>query len=165
MEIERKFLLKSIPDNIDEYDSVTIEQAYISTSPVIRIRLKANKKNASEKYILTMKSSGLMSRQEYEMEISKEEFNNLLSKVDGNLIQKTRYLIPLENSLTLELDVFSGIFQGLIIGEIEFPDEESAKKYTPLDILSKEVTFENTFHNSTLSLMSKNDIDKLLLSL
>ena len=38
MEIERKFTLKSLPDNLDSYPSLHIEQAYLSTNPVVRVR-------------------------------------------------------------------------------------------------------------------------------
>ena len=40
MEIERKFLIKSLPDNLESYSCDTLIQAYISTEPVIRVRQK-----------------------------------------------------------------------------------------------------------------------------
>ena len=70
----------------------------------------------------------MMTRQEYELDIDKAAYENLLKKAEGNIITKNRYIIPLDNSLILELDIFKGIFDGLIMGEIEFPDEETAKK-------------------------------------
>ncbi|MBE5945374.1 MAG: CYTH domain-containing protein [Lachnospiraceae bacterium] len=161
MEIERKFLLNKLPDNLETYEKIDLEQAYISTEPVIRVRKKVSAK--SEKYILTVKSTGLMSRQEFELDMEEKAYNNLIHKADGNIISKSRYLIPLEEGLTLELDVFHGIFDGLVMGEIEFPDEETAKKYTPPEFISEEVTFDTRFHNSTMSSMSKEDISNLML--
>lgn len=161
MEIERKFLLNKLPDNLETYEKIDLEQAYISTEPVIRVRKKVSAK--SEKYILTVKSTGLMSRQEFELDMEEKAYNNLIHKADGNIIPKSRYLIPLEKGLTLELDVFHGIFDGLVMGEIEFPDEETAKKYTPPEFISEEVTFDTRFHNSTMSSMSKEDISNLML--
>ena len=161
MEIERKFLLNKIPDNLETYEKIDLEQAYISTEPVIRVRKKVSAK--SEKYILTVKSTGLMSRQEFELDMEEKAYNNLIHKADGNIISKSRYLIPLDKELTLELDVFHGIFDGLVMGEIEFPDEETAKKYTPPEFISEEVTFDTRFHNSTMSSMSKEDISNLML--
>ena len=38
MEIERKFLVKTIPDNLSEYKCRIIEQAYLCTEPVVRAR-------------------------------------------------------------------------------------------------------------------------------
>ena len=60
MEIERKFLIKSLPDNFESYSCDTLIQAYISTEPVIRVRQK------NEDYILTLKSAGLLAREEIE---------------------------------------------------------------------------------------------------
>ena len=34
MEIERKFLIKSLPDNLESYSCDTLIQAYISTEPL-----------------------------------------------------------------------------------------------------------------------------------
>lgn len=168
MEIERKFLFKSLPDNLESYDCFYMEQAYISTKPVVRVRTKSKVTDFSNnilenaKYILTIKSSGMLSRQEYEMDITCEEYNNLLSKADGNIISKYRYIIPLENNLKIELDIFRGKFEGLVMGEIEFPDEETAKKYNLPDYVSKEVTFDKRFHNSNMSNMSDTDILDLI---
>lgn len=161
MEIERKFLINTLPENLGSYTCFKMEQAYISTNPVIRVRQKSTAEHCT-KYILTVKSSGMLARHEYELEIDHNAYNNLLGKAEGNVISKFRYLIPLDNSLTLELDIFKGVFDGLIIGEIEFPDEETAKKYTPPEYLSEEVTFDTRFHNSTMSTMSAYEISELV---
>lgn len=158
MEIERKFLIKKeqLPQNLESYPCSTLEQAYIITNPVLRIR----KKNDS--YILTYKGQGLMTREEVEFPLTKEAYEKLLTKTDGNIITKTRYIIPENNNLTIELDIFSGIFEGLYLAEVEFPDEETALQYHAPEWFGPEVTNENTFHNSTLSTMSVADIETLL---
>ena len=38
MEIERKFTVKALPENLDSYPFHLIEQAYLNTDPVLRIR-------------------------------------------------------------------------------------------------------------------------------
>lgn len=166
MEIERKFLIKKLPENLEQYSCHHLEQVYLSTNPVIRVRKKqpVTPSMASDKthYILTVKSSGLMTRQEFEMELNEEEYQNLLSKGESNTISKKRYEIPLENNLTLELDVFDRTFEGLILGEIEFAGEDDAKKYNPSDLMGKEVTFDSRFHNSTMSKMSQEEISDLI---
>lgn len=147
MEIERKYLVKSIPENLDSYSQKIIQQAYLSTEPVLRIR------KSNDRYIFTYKSAGLMSREEIEAPLTKEAYEYLLPKADGNIITKTRYDIPMENNLKIELDIFDGCFMGLIIAEVEFPDEESAVAFTPPDWFGKDVTFSTDYHNSTLSLI------------
>lgn len=161
MEIERKFLVskEALPDNLEQYKKNELEQAYIITEPVLRIRKKNND------YILTYKGQGLMKREEIEVSIPKDAYEKLLSKTEGNIITKTRYVIPEENQLTIELDIFHGDFEGLYIAEVEFPDEESAQAYLPPLWLGKEVTQENTYHNSTLSKMDKESIQNLVSSL
>ncbi len=161
MEIERKFLIKKeqLPENLESYPRNTLEQAYIITNPVLRVR----KKNDS--YILTYKGQGLMKREEVEFPLPHEAYQTLLSKSDGNIITKTRYKIPEENNLTIELDIFSGIFEGLYLAEVEFPSEESALAYQKPAWFGPEVTNENTFHNSTLSSLSITEIEALLASL
>lgn len=167
MEIERKFIPSQIPDEFLNDKCYLLEQAYVQTSPVIRVRSKATIENnqiQDASYILTVKSSGMMARQEFELPLQKTEYEELLSKASGNIITKRRYVHPISDSLKLELDVFEGIFKELVIAEIEFPDEETAKKYTPPSFLDEEVTFDSRFHNSNLSKMPKEDIDALILS-
>lgn len=156
MEIERKFLVTSIPENIEKYEKHEIEQGYISTEPVIRIR------RLDETLILTVKSKGLLSRQEFELELDAGEYRNLSEKVSGNLIRKTRYKIPLPEGYTIELDIFHGDFDGLCYAEVEFPDEDTAKKFNPPAYFSREVTYEPQFHNSSLSSMDKPSIFGLI---
>lgn len=160
MEIERKFLPSALPFCLSDFKHYELEQAYISTNPVIRVRKKLG--DNKEAYILTVKSSGMLARQEFELPLEKDSYDNLLTKAEGNVISKTRYIIPLNNDLpdsiesklVLELDVFHGAFEGLVMGEIEFPDEATAKKYTPPTYLAEEVTYDTHFHNSTLCKMS-----------
>ena len=158
MEIERKFLIKN-PIDISAYESHTLSQGYISTSPVIRIR------KWDDKRILTVKSKGLISREEFEMEISEEEFQTLREKVEGNLIEKTRVIIPMENGLKIELDIFQGLYQGLIYAEVEFESEDEASRFTAPDWFDRELTGDGKYQNSSLSKMKADEIPAFLKSL
>ena len=142
MEIEKKFLVKDLPD-LSQYRYVDIEQGYISTNPVIRIRKKNNK------YIITYKGEGLMAREELEAPLSKEAYEHLKSKIDGKLIKKRRYLIPF-NPYTIELDVFSGHMKGLVMAEVEFADIHYAHRFVPPDWFGQEVTEDVRYHNSNM---------------
>lgn len=142
MEIERKFLIKELPD-LGQYKYVEIEQGYLSTSPVVRIRRK------NDAYILTYKGSGLMAREEIEAALTKEAYEHLLEKIDGYPITKRRYLIPLD-PYTIELDVFSGHMEGLVMAEVEFPTEEEANSFTPPEWFGEDVTNDRRYHNSNM---------------
>ena len=92
MEIERKFTIKQLPENLNGYPCRLIEQAYLNTNPVIRIRRE------DDRYYMTYKGEGLMAREEYNLPLNADAYAHLLPKADGNVISKKRYLIPLNHS-------------------------------------------------------------------
>ena len=147
MEIERKYLIEKeqLPADLASYPSHKIEQGYLCTSPVVRIRRQDND------YFLTYKSKGLMAREEYNLPLTQEAYEHLKSKADGLVISKTRYLIPERDGLTIELDIFHADYEGLFLAEVEFPSEEAANSYTPPAWFGRDVTFSSDYHNSTLS--------------
>ena len=145
MEIERKYLIDQPPAGYDSHPSRAIEQAYLCTEPVVRVRKE------DDSYYLTYKGKGLMAREEYNLPLTREAYLHLREKTDGLLITKTRYCIPLEGGLTAELDVFGGAHEGLLLAEVEFPSQEEAEKFTPPDWFGQEVTFSTRYHNSNLS--------------
>lgn len=146
MEIERKYLIEQLPDGYDSWPSSLIEQGYLCTDPVVRVR------RDGDDYYLTYKGKGLMAREEYNLPLTEEAYLHLLAKADGNILTKRRYRIPVSGTdLTVELDIFSGKFEGLILAEVEFPDQERADSFTPPDWFGREVTFTGEYQNSRLS--------------
>ena len=145
MEIERKYLVQQLPESLSGYPCRIIEQGYLNTDPVVRIR------RDNEKYELTYKSKGFMTRMEYNLPLTQEAYEHLLTKIDGRLIQKKRYMIPLNNDLTAELDIFEGDLATLILVEVEFSSEEAALAFVPPSWFGDDVTFSGKYHNSTLS--------------
>ena len=145
MEIERKYLIDTLPEDYQDYPCRHIEQAYLNTDPVIRIRKDNNK------YELTYKSAGLMSRQEYNLPLDDKSYEHLLTKIDGRLIKKKRYMIPLSSALTAELDIFEGDLAPLMLVEVEFDTEDAANSFSPPDWFGEDVTFSGKYHNSYLS--------------
>ena len=147
MEIERKFLIDKIPDSIDlsSLKCRRIEQGYLCTEPVVRVR------RDNDDYYLTYKSKGLMAREEYNLPLNEAAYNTLIKKADGNIITKTRYEIPEKDNLTIELDVFEGKFDGLLLAEVEFASEEEALCYIPPEWFGEDVSNSTKYHNSTLS--------------
>ena len=161
MEIERKFTLKYLPENLDSYPSHHIEQAYLCTDPVVRIRKQDNE------YILTYKGAGMLAREEYNLPLTEEAYYHLREKADGNIISKRRYKIPLLNpqfkegaplppsnyKLTIELDVFDPPFAPLVMAEVEFGAKTAAENFLPPDWFDQDVTYNREYHNSYLSAM------------
>lgn len=163
MEIERKFTVKTLPVNLESYPCRIIEQAYLNTDPVVRIRRE------DDSYYLTYKGKGLLAREEYNLPLNEESYYHLREKADGNIISKKRYVIPIDHpqfhptymssfgnsidqiSLCVELDIFEPPFAPLIIAEVEFPDKEMAEAFVLLDWFSQDVTNDPAYHNSNLS--------------
>ena len=152
MEIEKKYLVSHIPDNLDEFHCRHIEQGYLSTNPVVRVR------RDNDEYYLTYKGKGMMVREEYNLPLTKESYEHLLSKADGIIITKTRYEIPDGNNLIIELDVFEGEYKGLVLAEVEFATEEDAVSYTPPEWFGEDVSERAEFCNSYLSAHCCRDI-------
>ncbi len=145
MEIERKYLISNIPFDINQYKYHSIQQAYLCTDPVIRIRRQ------DDEFFLTYKGEGLIEREEYNLPLNRESYNHLLKKADGNVITKKRYLIPLDTAHTIELDVFEGFKKGLVLAEVEFRSRDEADNFTPPEWFGEDVTFDTAYHNSTMS--------------
>ena len=146
MEIERKFLIDRLPEDLTRYTCHNIQQAYLCTDPVIRIRRQ------DDDYILTYKSKGFLAREEYNLPLNQESYRHLLEKADGIILSKKRWLIPLQDDLTAELDVFAAPYEGLYLAEVEFPSKEAAEAFTPPSWFGEEVTYSPLYHNSTLGL-------------
>lgn len=163
MEIERKFTVKTLPVNLESYPCRIIEQAYLNTDPVVRIRRE------DDSYYLTYKGKGLLAREEYNLPLNEKSYYHLREKADGNIISKKRYVIPIRHpqfhptyvsssgnsidqiSLCVELDIFEPPFAPLVIAEVEFPDKEMAESFVPLDWFIQDVTNDPAYHNSNLS--------------
>ena len=145
MEIERKYLVDTLPDHLETYPCRLLEQGYLNTNPVVRIR------RDNEKYELTYKSAGLMSRQEYNLPLDQESYHHLLTKIDGRLIKKKRYMIPLSSALTAELDIFEEDLAPLMLVEVEFQTKDDANAFSAPDWFGEDVTFSGKYHNSYLS--------------
>lgn len=145
MEIEKKFKIQQLPQNLDSYPFHKIEQAYLCVEPVVRIRRQ------DDSYILTYKSAGMMAREEYNLPLTKEAYEHLKPKTDGVILSKTRYLIPLTEQLTAELDIFDAPYEGLVIVEVEFSSLAEADSFTPPNWFGEDVTYSGQYHNSALS--------------
>ncbi|MFR8089056.1 MAG: CYTH domain-containing protein [Lachnospirales bacterium] len=153
MEIERKFLVQKLPLEAP-LGYVEMEQGYISTDPVIRIRRQ--KTGEEESFVLTIKGGGLVMREEYELALDRAQFEGLRSKCTGRIITKIRYRYALSDGLIAEVDVFGGEQQGLILAEVEFSDEQSMLRFKKPDWFGKDVSQDIRYHNSYMSMERRN---------
>ena len=161
MEIERKYLVSHLPDDLNLYEHIEIEQAYLCSSPTLRIRRMGDSYILTVKERLLLNSSAIHNREE-EFSLSPQSYQTLLSKCDSGMVSKTRYRIPLSQqtgnpeygNLVAELDVFHGRHDGLLLVEVEFPDTLSANNFIPPEWFGEDVSNEPCYRNSFLASMS-----------
>lgn len=151
VEIERKWIFDADDISIDKSTAIIIdiEQTYISFSPEIRVR----KLNNGEAYTMTVKNnltSNGVKRDEYEIEITESQYNQLIAKKEGKTIYKTRYEFNL-NGYWASIDIFHGELNGLAYLEVEFVDEKEAKNYKAPNWVVKEVTNDILYKNGSLA--------------
>jgi CYTH domain-containing protein len=155
-EIERKFLVSSNAFLSESTASYRIVQGYLNTAPerTVRIRIKGTKG------YITIKGKGNASgttRFEWEKEITLLEAEQLLLLCEEGVIDKIRYEIPVGNHY-FEVDVFSGVNQGLIVAEIELQAENEA--FEKPNWLGNEVTGQEHYYNAYLSVTPFKDWER-----
>lgn len=154
MEIEKKFLIKEFPENLEQYDFSVIEQGYLCSEPVVRIR------RMDDKYILTCKArqeseneNDVCVNREEEFFLSKKSYEHLKEKCDGYIIEKRRYRIPYEG-YTIELDIFYGKYEGMRLAEVEFSSVEESEQFNAPEWFGKNVSGDYHYRNAFLALNS-----------
>lgn len=159
-EIERKFLVEDISKiNLEDYDKKHIIQHYLYSDKFTVIRKREIEENNKKMFYYTIKHRiNKYSAEENETEITKEQYEEININKGANVIDKERYIIPIENGLKIELDVFKGIFKGIIFAEIEFPSEEQAINFKIPDWFGKELT--GKISNNIMTKLSKEEIIK-----
>ena len=154
MEIERKFVIQSVPEGVSPGREIT--QGYLWYDPEVRLR------KIGGEHKLTIKSEGTLTREESEHAIPEELFNLLWPLVGSKVVRKTRYLLDY-NDLVLEIDVYSEKHEGLITLEGEFQTVEEAERFELPEWIGPavDVTYDPRYRNKELG--SGNTIDLRLL--
>ena len=146
-EVERKFLLAGFPDFLEEEPFDHIRQGYIATEKggnEVRVR------DMNDSYWLTVKSSGELNRTEVEIPLDIKDFNQLWELTESQMIEKNRYELLCGDGI-IEIDVFKGKLDGLVMAEIEFDSVEQAKAFFPPTWMVKEVTYDSYYKNRNLA--------------
>lgn len=156
MEIERKFKVLKLPKDIDNYEKCKIEQGYLCIKPTVRIRKNNDEYTLNYKWKNPkIKEKSAIQNIEYEMPLTKENYEHLLKKIDNNMIIKTRYKVPLDDGNIAEVDVFHGNLEGLIFAEIEFRNINDSENFEKPDWLGNDISFDKRYDNTLLSKISK----------
>ena len=146
-EVERKFLVSGAEwRDLVEAD-IHIRQFYLAAAPGRTVRVRISDDDSAR---LTLKFGGnARERDEFEYPVPLAEAEEMLAFAIGRVIEKTRHHVRHRGYL-YEVDVFGGMLAGLVVAELETPDDV-ADEMLP-DWLGREVTGEQKFYNASLAL-------------
>ncbi len=147
-EIERKYLLKGLPDTASAAPSVEITQGYLPGTKILE-RIRRVSQAGKARFVRTIKLGKGVSRIEIEEPMTEQLFDALWPLTEGRRIRKRRFLVP-DGNLVWEIDEF--LDQHLVLGEIELPDERHPTIPEWLaPHVTREVTDEPAFSNARLA--------------
>jgi len=148
LEVERKFLLSELPAQARGAAAQTISQGYLAFgADGSEVRLR----RAGQRRTLTAKRGRGMVRGEAEIELGERQFELLWPLTEGRRLEKVRHRVPLADGLVAEIDVYGAAMAGLVVGEVEFPDEQSARAFSPPPWLGEEVTGDERYSARVLA--------------
>jgi len=142
VEIERKFLVERVPDDLGG-TARRIDQGYVALDEGAEVRVR----RIGDELWLTVKGTGGLARVEEELRLSREQFESLWPLTEGRRIEKTRHTLP----GGVEVDVYDGSLTGLVVAEIEFASEEESAAFVPPDWFGAEVTDDPRYKNRALA--------------
>ncbi len=147
-EIERKFLVKTLPD-LSKAQNTYIHQGYLThANDSVEIRLRQK----DEQYFITVKSGAGMVRGEREISIDQKQFETLWPDTQGKRIEKHRWTGLLDTGQTFELDLFMVDLESLVLVEVEFSSRQQAESFQPADWFGLEVTDDKRYKNKALAM-------------
>ena len=145
LEIEHKYLVKDLSFQSLVTQSHEIAQGYLSRDKgrTVRVRLCDN-----QGYITIKGPNQGVTREEFEYAIPASDAHQLLKLCPAPELSKTRHIVMHEGN-RWEIDVFHDQLQGLILAEIEVPNEDYA--FTLPSFIGREVSHDRRFYNSCLN--------------
>ena len=146
-EIERKFLVHKMPDNLARFPHQRIEQGYLTIG---HDRSHVRVRRMGRSYTLTFKRGSAATREEREIKLNRAQFDVLWPATAGARLTKIRYDVPWKSSI-VEIDIYHGSNEGLIVAEVEFANEKNCRKFRPPAWLGAEVTGRSRYSNPRLA--------------
>lgn len=144
-EIERKFLLRELPETLSLAPRETINQGYLALDGDTEVRVRTG----SESPKLTVKSGRGEIRTEVELLLDADQARALWELTAGRRVEKTRRRMRL-GDVEAEVDEYGGALAGLVVVEVEFPDEETSRAFRPPEWFGRELTGHDGYANRSL---------------
>lgn len=144
-EVERKFILDSVPDALPEGRS--LRQGYLAEEDDVEVRVRIDGESA----VLTVKAGRGLSRTEVEKALTIAEANSLWPHTAGRRVEKVRHRMRHGAGLVLEVDLYGGALDGLRVVEVEFPDEQASSAFEAPEWFGRELTGDARWSNAALA--------------
>lgn len=156
LELERTFLAKELPKEIEGADFVEIVDVYIPDGPEhshLRLRKKGDKCSITKKMPLGDDVSEMM---EHTIELDKAEYDALAGCSKKRVVKK-RYYAKIDG-FDAEVDVFEEGLRGLVLVDFEFSDVDEKNKFVTPKSLLADVTPEEFIAGGMLAGKNYDDI-------
>ena len=115
LEVERKYLLRALPDAARAVAPKEIDQGYLPGERFVE-RVRRVRDGESERYLRTVKAGAGARRIEVEEATTPAVFEVLWSLTEGRRVRKRRHVVP-DGALTWEIDDFAD--RNLVLAEVE----------------------------------------------
>jgi CYTH domain-containing protein len=150
VEIERKYLLSSLPRFPAPLDVLEVDQGYIPGQQVLERLRRQRHADGRERYFRTVKLGMGVERIELEDETDRRTFEHLWVLTEGARVRKRRHIVA-NGSDHWEIDEF--LDRRLVLAELEIPRADTPIRMpdwlTP--VLVREVTDEKAYTNRNLA--------------
>ena len=148
VECERRFLVDALPDDVTPTSTVRLRQGYLAIDDFRSVRVRDAEENGCT---LTVKAGHGAERTELEWPIEPHEFDAAWPHTEGRRVEKRRSRIPFGHHV-IELDVFAGDLDGLVMAEVEFDSTEASDTFEPPAWFGRDVTDDGRYTNASLAL-------------
>lgn len=150
LEIERKFLVARLPDEVRAAAGTPIRQGYVAIADDAEVRLR----DRGGRFYQTVKIGRGMVRREFQVELDRRQFDELWPATEGRRLEKSRYRLEVGDH-RCDIDVYAGPLNGLEVVEVEFASERDATAFEPPTWFGPEVTRDDRYANRTLAVSGR----------
>jgi len=158
LEIERKYIVRSLPEGYETHDREYIQQGYMP-SGALEKRLREAVADGTPTYVLTTKRGHGLVREEKEVVLGEAQYRKLWALTEGHRLSKIRYSIPynytsqggMRDTVLIYLDKYCDSLSCLQTAEVEFKSLEHSGGFVPPPWFGKEVTADPAYSNRMLA--------------
>ena len=150
-EIEGRFLVGSVPDDVVVESVDHLQQGYLAIDDAVEGGVVVRIRQQAAGWVLCIKAGSGLVRTEVERDLDPVEAEQLWLLTTGRRIVKTRRALRLESGDVAEHDTFADDLDGLQIVEVEFASTDAAARFDPPAWFGQEVTQDRGWSNVSLA--------------